>query len=185
MSRFATNGDLKRWKGIATEIISKILRETDRKIYLIPHVTEIRASDDCVFLKDILSIIPDQRHRVFLIPPIFSASETKWIISKMFVFAGARTHSTIAALSSCVPTLSFAYSIKAKGINKDIFGHTDYCLSPDELTPDIVAEKIKELLQESKTIRKHLERRLPEFQDLAMNSGRILRKILQETSSRD
>ncbi|MFR4670990.1 MAG: hypothetical protein ACLT69_14285 [Intestinibacter bartlettii] len=34
----------------------------------------------------------------------------------------ARTHATIAAYSTCVPTLVIGYSVKAKGIAKDIFG---------------------------------------------------------------
>jgi polysaccharide pyruvyl transferase WcaK-like protein len=101
----------------------------------------------------------------------------------MSVFAGARMHSTIASLSCHIPTLNFAYSIKSKGLNKDIYGHTNYCISPEELTSDIAAEKINEMLQESKNIRKHLEQRIPEFEDLAINSGKILHKILKETSS--
>ncbi len=183
MKRFVANGNLKEWRGISADIISKIVQKTDRKIYLIPHVTGTPVNDDYVFLKGVLSVISGQKHRIILIPPIYNASETKWIISRMFVFAGARMHSTVASLSSCVPTLSFAYSIKAKGLNEDIFGHRRYCLSVDELAPDIVAERIEELLQESKSIRKHLKQRIPEVQDLAMDSGRILRKILQETSS--
>ena len=38
------------------------------------------------------------------------------------MFIGARTHATIAAYSSCVPTLVVGYSIKARGIAKDLFG---------------------------------------------------------------
>ena len=76
-------------------------------------------------------MIPQEK--IFVIPPIYNAPETKWIISKMKFFAGARTHSTIAALSSYVPTLSFAYSIKAKGINKDIFGHEDLLYEPGKI----------------------------------------------------
>ena len=44
----------------------------------------------------------------------------KNIISNCHYFMGARTHSTIAALSSYVPTISIAYSIKAFGINEEI-----------------------------------------------------------------
>lgn len=181
MSRFVANGNLNQWTQMSADIINRILQKMDYKIYLIPHVTGTPVTDDYLFLEKVLSIMPDHKNRIVLIPPIFNASETKWIISRMSVFAGARMHSTIASLSSCVPTLSFAYSMKAKGLNKDIFSHTDYCISPDELVPDIVAEKIKELLQESRNIRAYLEQRIPEIQDLAMNSGRVLQKILKET----
>jgi len=181
--RFLPNGDLRDWVKICAEIISKILQKTDGKIYLIPHVTATPANDDYVFLKNVLSIVTDQEHRVVLIPPIFNAPETKWIISKMSAFAGARMHSTIASLSCCVPTLSLAYSVKAKGLSKDIYGHTDYCISSDELVPDVIAEKVAELLQKSTDIRKHLERQMSEIRALAMNSGGILRKILEDFRS--
>ena len=38
------------------------------------------------------------------------------------MFVGCRTHSTIAAYSTCVPTLVVGYSIKSRGIAKDLFG---------------------------------------------------------------
>jgi len=182
MKNFVANGNLGQWTVLAVDIVRKILEKTGRKIYLIPHVTGMPYNDDYLFLNKVLSSIPKYNHRVVLIPPIYNASETKWIISKMQVFAGSRMHSTVSSLSSCVPTLSFAYSIKARGLNKDIFGHQDYCLSPDELVPDIVAEKFEEILQGSTNIRQHLERCIPTFKDLAMSSGEILQKILQETS---
>lgn len=183
MKRYAANDNIKQWIEMSADIISKIMQKTGRPIYLIPHVLGTGGNNDYMFLKNVLSTIPDGKGRVVLVPPVFNASETKWIISKMSVFAGARTHSTIASLSCCVPTLSFAYSMKAKGLNKDIFGHTGYCLSPDELTSDIVAGKIMEVLRDSKEIKRHLEQCIPGVKDLAMNSGNILREILREAPS--
>jgi polysaccharide pyruvyl transferase WcaK-like protein len=185
MARYLVHNNLKRWIGLSADIINKIMQTTGRPIYLIPHVLGNIGNNDYLFLKNVLSTIPDQKDQVVLIPPIFNTSETKWIISKMSVFAGARTHSTIASLSSCVPTLSFAYSMKAKGLNKDIFGHTNYCLSPDDLTPDTVSGKISEVLRNSKDIKKHLNQCIPGFKDLAMNSGKILREILFKQSPPD
>ncbi len=116
--------------------------------------------------------------KIILLPPIYNASETKWIISKMRLFAGARTHSTIAALSSYVPTLSFAYSIKAKGINKDVFGHEDYCLNPEKLTPETVVEKIESMLEKEKEIRSELKAAIPKIKDEALLAGETLMKII-------
>ena len=52
----------------------------------------------------------------------YNAAELKFIISKCVFFIGARTHSTIAAYSSQVPTLVLGYSVKSIGIATDIFG---------------------------------------------------------------
>ena len=48
---------------------------------------------------------------------------------------GARTHSTIAAYSSDVPTLVIGYSVKSRGIATDLFGsYENYCLPVQELS---------------------------------------------------
>ena len=51
-----------------------------------------------------------------------SAPELKWVISKCRYFIGARTHAVIAAYSTGVPAIALGYSIKSKGIARDLFG---------------------------------------------------------------
>ena len=104
----------------------------------------------------------------YLVSPEYNAAETKWIISRMALFAGARTHATIAALSKGVPTLSFAYSVKTQGINRDIFGHTDYCMKPRDLGAEAVASRVTSMLDESAAIRRDLAGRIPELQRAAL-----------------
>ena len=50
------------------------------------------------------------------------AALLKGYISKCSFFVGARTHSTIAAYSTGVPTLVIGYSVKSRGIATDLFG---------------------------------------------------------------
>ncbi len=176
MVRYFSNGDMGSWINIATKIVEDISNITDNKIYLIPHVTTPN-SNDYFFLKKVKKNIKISKDKIILLPPIYNASETKWIISKMKLFAGSRTHSTIAALSSYVPTLSFAYSIKAKGINRDIFGHEDYCLSPEKLTPEIVAKKIESMLETKNEIRAKLKVTIPKIENKALLAGETLMKI--------
>jgi polysaccharide pyruvyl transferase WcaK-like protein len=96
----------------------------------------------------------------------------------MVLFAGARMHSTIAALSSGVPTLSFAYSIKARGINQDLFGHTDYCLEPNDLDAEDVSNRITSMLDKTTAIRRDLTERLPRVQRAALNAGMELKQLI-------
>jgi polysaccharide pyruvyl transferase WcaK-like protein len=114
---------------------------------------------------------------IVLIPDRYNAGETKWIIGKMTAFAGSRTHSTIAALSMCVPTLSFAYSIKSMGINRDMFGHEKFCITKDDCQAALVAEKIKDLLTEGASIREQLKIIVPEFQRKALSAGEKLLEV--------
>ncbi len=175
MAKYVSNGNLKSWINIACRIVEEVAKITDNKIYLIPHVT-VPISNDYLFLKEVKERI-EHSEKINLIPPIYNAEETKWIISRMKVFAGARTHSTIASLSSNNPTLSFAYSIKAKGINEDIFGHDNYCIYPKDMSPKNVAEKIKSMLRESDKIRSYLETSVPEIKDKALVAGEFLQQI--------
>ena len=126
-----------------------------------------------------VSQIQGQNGNITLISPKYSAAETKWIISQMTLFAGARTHSTIAALSSGVPTLSFAYSIKARGINRDIFDHESYLLSPECLTPSTVTERIQSMLDESGKIRSELDEKIPLIQRTALRAGKYLKTLVE------
>lgn len=176
MAKYFIDGNMESWINTANKIVEEITNITDNKIYLIPHVTT-PISNDYLFLKEVKERAKTSREKIILLPPTYNASETKWIISKMRLFAGARTHSTIAALSSCVPTLSFAYSIKAKGINKDIFGHEDYCLNPEKLTPETVAKKIESMLDEGKEIRSELRAAIPRIENEALLAGETLMKI--------
>ena len=48
--------------------------------------------------------------------------QLKGYISRCRFFIGARTHATIAAYSTGVPTLVVGYSIKSRGIATDLFG---------------------------------------------------------------
>lgn len=178
MAKYVSGRNLEAWTEIAAQIISGIAETTEMPVYLIPHVT-IPHSDDYAFMRKAVSQIKGQNRNITLIPPKYSAAEIKWIISQMALFAGARTHSTIAALSSGVPTLSFAYSIKAHGINRDIFDHESYLLSPECLTPSTVTERIQSMLDESGKIRGELDEKIPLIQETALRAGKYLKTLVE------
>lgn len=177
MARYVTDGDLDAWANRAASIIGDVARRTEMPVYLIPHVIN-PTSNDHTFMQQVLSRVGSGRRDIVLVPPKYDAAETKWIISRMTLFAGARTHSTIAALSSGVPTLSFAYSIKAQGINRDMFGHTGYCMGPDVLDGKHVSERIMSMLDESAAIGGELIKQVRGVRELALSAGAGVKDIL-------
>ncbi len=179
MAKYVTGGDLKAWTSMASSIVENVAKKTGMPVYLIPHVTNPN-SNDHEFMQRALSLIKDRNGNIILVSPEYNAAETKWIISQMAFFAGARTHSTIAALSSGVPTLSFAYSIKAQGINRDIFGHTDYCMGAADLNAEAVAARVISMLDESAAIRRELAGRVPGTQRAALRAGMELKHLIGE-----
>jgi len=177
MAKYVTGGDLEKWVSLAASIVRAVSQRSGMPIYLIPHVTT-PSSNDHEFMMRMLFYLPELSDDLILVPPKFNAAETKWIIGQMSTFAGSRTHSTIAAISSGVPTLSFAYSLKARGINQDIFNHANYCLNPSELNPNTVSDQIINLVGDASAIRDDLKIKIPMIQQQALEAGKELNKII-------
>ena len=126
--------------------IKYILEETDQNVALIPHVVWAN-NDDRRPLEELYLEFKDTK-RVVLIGDA-PAHELKGYISKCSFFVGARTHSTIAAYSSGVPTLVIGYSVKSRGIATDLFGsYENYVLPVQELKePDEMIKAYKWILE--------------------------------------
>ena len=87
------------------ELIRYILKETDYKIMLIPHVVW-KSNDDRMVNQKLYDDF-GQNPRITMIDDC-GCEELKYVISRCSLFVGARTHATIAAYSSGVPTLLWA-----------------------------------------------------------------------------
>lgn len=97
------------------ELIEKLLEKDIYRIYFIPHVIDDREGARENDLRPIR--ILHERFNATVLPPDFKTPiEIKSYISNMDVFIGARMHSTIAAFSSGVATIPFAYSRKFNGL---------------------------------------------------------------------
>lgn len=115
-----------------TTLIDYILSETDMNIALIPHVVW-DGGDDRIPLRKLYEKYKNT-NRICAVED-HGCEELKCLISKCRFFVGARTHSTIAAYSTGVPTLVLGYSVKSKGIAKDLFGtYNGYVVSVQSLS---------------------------------------------------
>ena len=151
-----------------------------RPVLLIPHVGFSNPADcDFAFLRRIREMVaPNMKSPVKVLPDHLNAAQLKWIISRCVVFAGARTHSTIAALSTGVPTLSIGYSLKARGINRDVYGHQDFCIPVAQLDQAVLVDRLRHLLDESDNLRAALQKKLPAIRNLALSAGVKLRELI-------
>lgn len=91
--------------------------------------------------------------------------QLKGYIAKCRFFVGARTHATIAAYSTEVPTLVVGYSIKSRGIAKDIFGREEnYVIPIEQIKEENKLTQAFIWLQENENhIREHLKKRMPQY----------------------
>lgn len=179
VARFGGASSVDEWREKASQMIIECGRKTCRPILLIPHVGSPKSDeDDYSFMQSVKQKVGERAGVSVEIVPALQAAELKWVISKCVAFAGARTHSTIAALSSCVPTLSLSYSIKAIGINQDIFGHQRYCHSVKTIEPEQFASVIDDMIKNNEVIRAGLDHVIPQIQARAYSAGHMLQKVI-------
>lgn len=145
------------------DFIEKLIDDHDCSVLLIPHVIfrSSASQDDLSIMKKVYMRLNHLASKVSLIDNEYDSSQIKYIIGNCKYFIGARTHSTIAALSSFVPTLSIAYSVKARGINKDLFGHEEYVLDISDVTSDTLMNGFIKIVSEETDIKKILENKIP------------------------
>ena len=137
-------------------LMEYIIENTDMNIALIPHVIWEDNNDDRLPSKELYEKFKNT-NRVVLIEDD-NCEVLKGYISRCRFFIGARTHATIAAYSSGVPTLVVGYSIKAKGIAKDIFGTYENYVVPVQnlkLENDLL-DNFKWIIKNEKSIKNHL-----------------------------
>lgn len=143
-------------------LIRYILDTTDMKIMLIHHVVW-GDGDDRIPLRKLLTRY-EHTGRIAMIKDC-SCTELKGYISRCRFFIGARTHATIAAYSSCVPTLVVGYSVKARGIARDLFATEDkYTLPAQQIKQVWELQSYFQWLMERETaVRKQLENKMPSY----------------------
>ena len=158
------------------KLIDHILSTTQDSVALIPHVMW-NYNDDRLTLQELYQGY-EGNDRVLLLEDM-SCMKLKYIISNCRVFIGARTHATIAAYSSLVPTLVIGYSVKARGIARDLFGTEEHYVLPVQTLSD-PAEMIQAyewMMEHEEEIRCRLGEIMPEYCARSARAGEEIRRI--------
>ncbi len=159
-------------------LIDYILEQTDMSILFIPHVYW-RFNDDRTILQEFYDKYA-HTGRVFQITG-GNCEELKGYIARCRFFVGARTHATIAAYSTGVPTLVVGYSTKARGIARDLFGtEENYVLPVQSLQqPDELTKAFAWLLAHEDKIKTRLANVLPEYINRVYTGRDAVLKLLK------
>lgn|SRR5574344_1239433 len=145
-------------------LVSHILDETTMNIVFIPHVVWSH-NDDRKPLRDLYEMFRETG-RVLMVED-HNAEVLKGYIARCRFMIVARTHASIAAYSSQVPTLVVGYSVKARGIARDIFGtETNYVLPVQSLSSENeLVESFKWLYTHEEGIKEHYAKVIPQYID--------------------
>lgn len=175
--------DNEKESGITMEcyeaLIRYIIDHTDFQIALIPHVVWER-NDDRKPIHTLYEKFKDTGRVVEIGDG--TCEELKGYISRCRLFVGARTHATIAAYSSCVPTLVVGYSVKARGIARDLFGQEEHYVLPVQSlrNRDDLVKEFQWLSSREKEIREKLEKKMPDYRNRALETGKEVDRLWEE-----
>lgn len=164
-------------------LVEYIIKNTDMNIAFIPHV--LWSHDNDLEPLTALYNLYKGTNRVCLVDEnkTLNCMELKYIISKCRFMVTARTHAAIASYSTYVPTLVVGYSIKAKGIAKDIFGtYENYVISIQEMkNPDDLTKGFHWIVDNEIMIKESLCRKMNDYK----NKVYQLKEIVETLDSQE
>ena len=161
--------------------LQDVLASTDMGILLLPHVDPLEGSldnSDSHYMNEIRGMLGEQGSRLTMPPPTLNAAQLKYVVSQCQYFIGARTHATIGSMSTHVPTVSIAYSVKARGLNRDLFGDENLVLDTRRVSRASLGEYFNKLIAEQVNVRQALTTQIPEWKARATISAKRLSVIL-------
>lgn len=157
-------------------LIEYILTQTNMNICLVPHVVWSYNND----LGPIQRLYEMFRHtkRICVLEDC-NAMELKGYIARCRFFVGARTHATIAAYSSCVPTLVVGYSVKSRGIARDLFGTDERYVLPVQglASGEQLKNGFEWLMKQESNVKKTLSDVLPMYLGRAKKAAAELEEL--------
>ena len=176
-------GDFSLDTSFGREVISLmdyLLKETDMHILLIPHVTW-GGQDDRIVANIVAQQYADsERVSILDIDPL-NYCQIRYVISQCKFFIGGRTHAVISAYSTCVPTLAIGYSIKSRGIAKDL-GLPDYLVVDSKKKEKCaLLRAFQQLESEYADIRTHLQEIMPQYCNKTYGIVEDVKKLNAET----
>jgi polysaccharide pyruvyl transferase WcaK-like protein len=166
---------------VVTGLVARFLKSTSARIVLVPHVMD-RPGHYESDLEACMSVAGAfggaEAERLVVAPVDLDQSEVKWLISQLDWFCGTRMHSTIAALSSGIPTAAVAYSDKTLGVFATC-GQASQVFDPRTLDTDAVVAGLMQSFLDRDALRRSLAESIPRVRDLAAGQLRHIAKHIR------
>ena len=165
--------------------ISYILEETDYDILFIPHVTwnDGNINQDDRQIGHMLKSHFDNSDRITCLDiDHLNYCQIRHVISKCRMFIGARTHAVISAYSMCVPAIALGYSIKSKGIAKDLGLAETLVVDSKHFNHGVLINSFRYLREHEHEVRQHLADIMPAYQQRTYSIREHLAFLKTQTS---
>lgn len=163
------------------KMLDYIVKETTLQVLLVPHVLwdfPGDRQDDRQTASVIMEEYGNTNRFSVLDTDHLNYCQIRHIISKCKMFVGGRTHAVISAYSTCVPAIALGYSIKSRGIAKDLGLSENLVVDSKHIHHEgYLLESFKYLNDNEPAIRKHLCEIIPEYRKKTYGIREIIAKI--------
>lgn len=157
------------------KFLDHILANTDKHILLVPHVFWW-GQDDRIISRLIVEHYANHAERFTLLDSEnLNYLQIRHVISHCHCFIGARTHAVISAYATCTPAIALGYSIKSKGIAKDLQLSEELVVDcVKDIKPDCLIKSYQYLTENHDTIRQTLCSLIPDYRKKPFEARDIL-----------
>lgn len=142
--------------------IDYVLNETNLNILLVPHVLW-NSQDDRLISKTVLKHYNYNKRITILESESLNYLQIRYVISQCKLFVGARTHAIISAYSTCTPAIALGYSVKARGIAKDLGLNEKLVVDSKSYSEGQLLSSLNYALSNEDNIRQHLNKFIPSY----------------------
>jgi polysaccharide pyruvyl transferase WcaK-like protein len=163
-------------------MLEQILSDTKYYILLIPHVTWDTSNshqDDRIVAKLIKDYFNDNNRISILDIDNLNYCQIRYVISKCKFFIGSRTHAAISAYATCIPTIALSYSIKSRGIAKDLGLPDALIVDSNCITKGALLDSLSFLFSHEEEIKRQLQSIIPEYSHRPYGVMDDVRKVIQ------
>ena len=150
----------------ALALIDHILSHTELHILLVPHVTWVfkTGNQDDRQTAHLLCQHFGNPERIHILDiDNLNYCQIRHIIAHCHAFVGARTHAVISAYSTCVPAIALGYSIKSRGIARDLGLDERLVINSKDFRQGQLLDSFHYLMEKHEAIRQHLSDVMPQY----------------------
>ncbi len=159
------------YKPLVKKIVSMFAGGEDCRVLLAPHVIprDSGVENDLEACWEVWrTLSPAEQGKVIVLDGKYDQGEVKYLIGLCDFFVGARMHSTIAALSQCVPAAGMAYSKKFAGVFQTA-GVEEYVADMRQMDDSQILDRINELYEAKESARRQLRKIMPRVQEKVLS----------------
>jgi len=163
------------------KMLDYIVKETNLQVLLVPHVIwnfPGDNQDDRQTASIIMEKYGNTKRFSVLDTDNLNYCQIRCVISNCKMFIGGRTHAVISAYSTCVPAIALGYSIKSRGIAKDLGLSENMVVDSKHIHHEgYLLDSFIYMNENELSIQKHLCEIMPEYRKKTYGIREIIAKM--------